>query len=320
MILSPTRSMCRRLGSEAWCTTPPCPALPRTTSPKSLFPPRPAGLRTVALTGLCEATFKPRSSFCPIGGLTTSCWSGKSRVSRLGGSRTSSLGKIRTCVKWRMCPKSIGTSWSPASSAHSRSGLNLTEWDQLSTAVEDVLREALRELGAQRRFTTKNYKGQVAVVTPARLWCSWLAETVLVGPAGRHDRGGVAKLLQSLMSGWREFVHGARLQLDNCSVRAKKQENKKEIELKEKQDAQLAQKEQKKEQPHCAGEGGPTSSDARPQPHSGSGGGGGWVSSVIGSGGFLRFLVVCLCLRSVQGVPTQQTWPRSHSTDLKQSD
>ena len=234
MILSPTRSMCRRLGSEAWCTTPPCPALPRTTSPKSLFPPRPAGLRTVALTGLCEATFKPRSSFCPIGGLTTSCWSGKSRVSRLGGSRTSSLGKIRTCVKWRMCPKSIGTSWSPASSAHSRSGLNLTEWDQLSTAVEDVLREALRELGAQRRFTTKNYKGQVAVVTPARLWCSWLAETVLVGPAGRHDRGGVAKLLQSLMSGWREFVHGARLQLDNCSVRAKKQRKQKRNRIKRK--------------------------------------------------------------------------------------
>ena len=51
-------------------------------------------------------------------------------------------------------------------SVHSRSSLNLTEWDQLSTAVEDVMREALRELGAQRRFTANNYKGQVAVVTP----------------------------------------------------------------------------------------------------------------------------------------------------------
>ena len=52
------------------------------------------------------------------------------------------------------------------SQAPSRSGLDLTEWEQLSTAVEDVLREALREFGAQRRFTANNYKGHVAVVTP----------------------------------------------------------------------------------------------------------------------------------------------------------
>ncbi|CAE7344986.1 Pol [Symbiodinium natans] len=51
-------------------------------------------------------------------------------------------------------------------SAQERCSTNLSEWEQLSKAVEDVMREALRELGAQRRFTTKNYKGQVAAVTP----------------------------------------------------------------------------------------------------------------------------------------------------------
>ena len=43
------------------------------------------------------------------------------------------------------------------------SNLDLTEWKQLSTAVQGVLRETLRELGAQRRFTTNNYKRRVAV-------------------------------------------------------------------------------------------------------------------------------------------------------------
>ena len=42
----------------------------------------------------------------------------------------------------------------------------MTDWQQLSTAVEEAFRAALRELGSQRRFTTNNYKGRVAAAIP----------------------------------------------------------------------------------------------------------------------------------------------------------
>ena len=47
-----------------------------------------------------------------------------------------------------------------------RQGLDMTDWQQLSTAVEKAFRAALRELGSQRRFTTNNYKGRVAAAIP----------------------------------------------------------------------------------------------------------------------------------------------------------
>ena len=38
-----------------------------------------------------------------------------------------------------------------------RQGLNLTDWQQLSTAVEGAFRGALREHGSHSRFTANNY-------------------------------------------------------------------------------------------------------------------------------------------------------------------
>ena len=83
-------------------------------------------------------------------------------------NEVTSLGKPRTFASQKMSPKRNGRkSWPATGSLEpTRKGLDTTDWEQLSVAVEEAFRGALRELGSQRRFTAKNYKGREAVAVP----------------------------------------------------------------------------------------------------------------------------------------------------------
>ena len=165
MILSRTRLMFRRRGLGVSFTTPRCPPQLKVANLKNPSLRLPGGPLTGALTGEFVVTCK----------LLPDKWSDHKVLEwqveglRTGGlpsyklRQTSDLRKPED-VSQEQWEEAVGRQW--ACQAHRRENRDMTEWEQLSAAVEDVLRGAHRELGSQRRFTTKNYKGRVAAAIP----------------------------------------------------------------------------------------------------------------------------------------------------------
>ena len=77
--------------------------------------------------------------------------------------------KLRQTSDLRKAEDVSQTQWEEIVASHwaslepTRKGLDMTDWEQLSVAVEEALRGALRELGSQRRFIANNYKGREAI-------------------------------------------------------------------------------------------------------------------------------------------------------------